>query len=144
MFPLLCPLLLLHVHLPLCAVYASELRSLSPRQHIAYACQTAEKDLRECCWADNFYNASVPPVPAQGIARLVGSFSGAYDVDVVAKSNAILQSIAASGINPELNRVLSPNRQAFLQDYIKAQMVAYELAGDGNSHGWFFSTLKTE
>mmetsp|Transcript_32267 Transcript_32267/g.74124 ORF Transcript_32267/g.74124 Transcript_32267/m.74124 type:complete len:633 (-) Transcript_32267:523-2421(-) len=124
-------------------VYAPELRELSPRQHIAYACQLAMKNYTECCWAD-YINGTGPAIPALGISRLVGKWSAAYDTDVDAKTFQIMQAIAANGSNPEYDRELSQAQEDFLQPYVKAQMVAYELAATGISKGWFFETMKTE
>ena len=118
---------------------------MSPRQHIAYACETAVKDLAECCWSTDYYNdTAAQPIPSIGISRVVGAWSGGYDTDILALTDDIMRTISLNGTNPFLSRQVSPQEIQFLDNYIKAQMVAYEFAEAGISRGWFFETMKTE
>ena len=48
------------------------------------------------------------------------------------------------GVAPEFDRVISPDRQDFLENFVKAQMVTFEAANVGVSRGWFYWTFKME
>jgi len=55
-----------------------------------------------------------------------------------------MAAIAESGIASEFDRQLSPERRAFLRNFVEAQMVSYEAADSGASSGWFYWTFKME
>lgn len=126
-------------------VFAEEPRALSPRQHIAYVCRKNERDTVACCYDQN--NATENErslVPAKGISRIIGEWSAAFDTLVSAKLGAVMSSIADHQVALEMDRVLSPERQDFLKNFVRSQMVTYEAAPVGVSRGWFFWTLKME
>jgi len=76
--------------------------------------------------------------------RLFGEWSVSYDTLVVLKLYDITKGIAETGIAPEFNRTIPPDRQRFLIDFAQAQMIAYEAAELGTSVGWFYWTFKME
>mmetsp|Transcript_22452 Transcript_22452/g.31501 ORF Transcript_22452/g.31501 Transcript_22452/m.31501 type:complete len:611 (+) Transcript_22452:216-2048(+) len=106
-------------------------RHLSPKQHIALVCQDFENEVTACC-------------NGGGISRMVGEWSAAYDVNPQPKLQQVMQNIAKSGTMGE-ERTPSKERQDFLRQFVKAQMVTYEGGGqDGSSGGWFFYNFKME
>ena len=123
-------------------VFAERPRSLSPKQHIAYVCQKNGRDTEACCYSDHSTSNSLP---SKGIARLIGEWSASYDTLVVAKLAEVMAGIEKNGVATEFNRTISDDRKTFLKDFVKAQMVTYEVAHNpGVSKGWFYWTLKTE
>lgn len=129
-------------------VFAEHPRALSPRQHIAYTCQSeyharlSDSGSASCCYTDApVYNAT-PSV--DGVQRLIGEWSAATDTLPVAMLDTIMAHIATHGTALRMNRTLSPARQDFLRHFVHAQMVAYEAADVGVGAGWFYWTLKME
>ena len=115
-------------------VFAQEPRALSPRQHIAYVCQNEYRDVISCCGNNNNNAAS------GGVQRLVGEWSAAVDKLPAALLDAIMESIATTGMAPQLDRQLSAQRADFLRHFAAAQMVSYERG----AQGWFYWTAKME
>jgi glucan 1,3-beta-glucosidase len=122
-------------------VFFEQGRSFTPRQHIAYICRHDTQGVRDCCYEDG----EAKLVPSQGITRLTGEWSGAYDRLPTALTPQLMKGIADYGILPQMNRTLSPARKAFLRNFVEAQMVAYEAADSGGiSSGWLFWNFKME
>lgn len=82
--------------------------------------------------------------PSKGIGRIIGEWSAAYDVLPTALTPHIMKTIAAQGVAPLINRTLSPARQDFMKQFVKAQMVTYESKDSGVSSGWLFWNFKVE
>ena len=115
-------------------------RAFTPRQHIAYVCRHNAREVAACCYEDPPANT----IPARGISRIIGEWSAAYDMLPTAMAPYLMKTIAETGIQPYLNRTLSPERMAFLRNFVEAQMVTYEAAPDGVSAGWLFWNFKME
>jgi hypothetical protein len=79
-----------------------------------------------------------------GISRIIGEWSAAFDSLPVAVLSDIMGNISKKGEAPMMDRQLSKQRQNFLEQLVKAQMVIYENAHTGVSSGWFFWTVKME
>ena len=127
------------------SVFAEEPRALSPRQHIAYVCRKNQRDTVACCYDQSNATDNKPSsVPAEGISRIIGEWSAAFDTLVSSKLDSVMASIADHQVALEMDRVLSPERQDFLKNFVQSQMVTYEAAPVGVSRGWFFWTLKME
>jgi hypothetical protein len=75
---------------------------------------------------------------------LIGEWSASYDTIVVDKLADVMEGIKKNGVASEFNRTIPEKRQAFLKEFVKAQMVTYEAEDAGVSRGWFYWTLKTE
>jgi hypothetical protein len=60
------------------AVFAKETRNMSPRQHIAMVCGKNARDVNACCYSD--YPNNTQPNTNNGIRRIVGQWSAAYDI----------------------------------------------------------------
>eukprot|EP00934_Nitzschia_sp_Nitz4_P008923 Nitzschia sp. Nitz4//scaffold86_size83305//29277//31191//NITZ4_005254-RA/size83305-snap-gene-0.165-mRNA-1//-1//CDS//3329559226//8913//frame0 len=128
--------------------FAAEYREYSPKKHIELVCAISDQHLQACCYED----APKDKTPSKGMSRIVGEWSAAYDAEPVYMVDALLTEMLdkhkrgdASLRLPE--RDLPKDRQDFLRQFVKAQMVAYEASespGVGVSRGWFFWTLKTE
>jgi glucan 1,3-beta-glucosidase len=114
-------------------------RALSPRQHIAFTCQRQYERATSCCYDDAPDNT----VPSKGVSRMIGEWSASFDILPAARINEIMDVIATTGQAPYMDRTLSADRQDFLRDYVKAQMVSYEDAGYKN-HAWFYWSVKME
>lgn len=135
-------------------VFAEQPRALSPRQHIGYVCQNEYRDVVSCCYEHHkhdllhLFRPQTSPsrnkAPSQGVQRMVGEWSAAYDTLPVAMLNTIMDGIAVSGVAPHLHRRMSDARKEFLGNFVQAQMVAYEAAATGTSGAWFYWTLKME
>lgn len=123
-------------------VFMPAFRELSPRQHIGFACLPEPKNdgLTSCCYQD-FPNNTIP---SKGVQRIVTEWSAAFDKNPGPLLEMIMINIAINGTAPFFDRNLPEKRQAFLENFIKAQIVAYEAREIGFSKGWFFWTLKTE
>ena len=121
-------------------VFAEEYRALSPRQHIAYACQTEHKEfgVAGCCYEDAPKNT----VPSRGVQRIVSEFSAAVDTLPVITLRNAMQEIGRTGQAPQ--RSISPERGEFLRNFLQAQMVTYETTSSGVGSGWFYWTAKME
>lgn len=65
-----------HVHT--LVVFAKETRNMSPRQHIAMVCGNNARDVNACCYSD--YPNNTQPNTKNGIRRIVGQWSAAYDI----------------------------------------------------------------
>ena len=120
-------------------VFAEHPRALSPRQHIAFTCQSeyharkSDSGSAACCYTDPPLNT----LPSPAVSRLIGEWSAATDTLPVAKLNDIMDSIAATGVAIGMDREISPERRAFLKNFVEAQMVSYEAADVGVGAGWF-------
>jgi glucan 1,3-beta-glucosidase len=114
-------------------------RALSPRQHIAFTCQRQYERAVSCCYKDPPHNT----IPSRGVSRMIGEWSASFDILPAARINEIMEVIATTGIAPYMDRTLSADRQDFLRDYVKAQMVSFEDAGYLN-HAWFYWSIKME
>lgn len=130
-------------------VFAEHEREMSPRQHIAHTCQQEWTDATSCCFQDTtipWYNPwkKTSTIPSQGVKRLFGEWSVAYDILPTSQLNDVMEGIAATGIAPDLERKLSPSRKDFMKRYAEAQMVVYESIDTGTSVGWFYWTIKME
>jgi glucan 1,3-beta-glucosidase len=122
-------------------VFAEHERALSPKQHVAYTCAKLSRATATCCYQDPPKDTKV----SQGISRIIGEWSAAFDTLPVERLNDIMKHIATSnGEALQMDRELSPERQAFLKQLVKAQMVVYENVDSGVSGGWFYWTLKME
>ncbi|KAL3912866.1 MAG: hypothetical protein SGILL_006721 [Bacillariaceae sp.] len=121
-------------------VFADHERELSPKQHIAYTCAKLSRETAGCCYENPPKNTKVSP----GISRIVGEWSAAFDALPVSVLADIMSNISANKEAPMMDRQLSKERQAFLEQLVKAQMVIYENAHTGVSSGWFYWTLKME
>jgi len=123
-------------------VFAPQYRELSPRQHLAFACQLGHngKGSDNCCYHDPPYNRQ----PSRGIQRVVSEWSAAFDTLPVKMLKFVMDGIVDTGVAPLLDRTIGPARQDFLKNYAQAQMVAYEAAESGLVHGWFYWTIKME
>lgn len=121
-------------------VFAANPRNLSPRGHIAYVCQKNYRDATSCCYKDPPKNS----VLSTGMKRMFGEWSVSFDQLVVLKLYNITAGIAETGIAPEFDRTISPERQEFLRNFAMAQMIAYEAAELGTSIGHFYWTFKME
>jgi len=120
-------------------VFAERPRGLSPRQHIAYVCEHNQRDTVACCYEDEN-----KIVPSPGISRIIGEWSASFDTLVCDKLDVVMAGIAANGFAPEFDRKIEPKRQAFLRNFVEAQMVTYEAADIGVSRGWFYWNFKME
>lgn len=132
-------------------VFAEEPRDLSPRQHIAYTCQKHWRDAVSCCYTDAVHpwytlpwDRATNTRPSQGVKRLVGEWSAAYDTLPVTKLLQLMKGIAANGTVPDFDRKFTTPELHFLQQFVQAQMVAYESVDTGTSGGWFYWTAKME
>lgn len=74
---------------------------------------------------------------------MVGEWSASFDILPAARINEIMEVIAATGRAPYMDRQLSAERQDFIRDYVKAQMVSFEEAGYKN-RAWFYWSAKME
>lgn len=120
-------------------MFADRSRALSPKQHIAYTCQYYSRETSSCCYQDQKKTR-----PSNGISRIIGEWSAAFDTLVEFKLNDVMAGIQKTGEAPGFDRIVSKPRQDFLRDFVKAQMVAYEAKRERVSSGWFYWTLKTE
>lgn len=124
-------------------VFAQNPRGLTPRQHIAYACQQEYKYLltnsgtAACCYDKQNQ-------PSQGVKRLVGEWSVATDTLPVAVLDEIMHAIAVNGTALMMDRQLSTRRKQFLKKFAQAQIVSYEANDKGVGGGWFYWTVKME
>jgi len=130
-------------------VFDEHPRDLSPRQHIAFTCEHDWTDATSCCYQDATRPWYKPwkktnTQPSQGVQRIIGEWSGAYDTLVVAELAVMMKGIAANGIVPKLNKMFTQPEMDFLRNFVQAQMVAYESVETGTSAGWFFWTAKME
>lgn len=123
-------------------VFSEHERGLSPKQHIAYTCAKLARETASCCYEDFPKNTKV----SDGVSRIVGEWSAGYDILPSEMTNKIMHAIHDPSIQKALlmDRKLSEERQEFLKNHVKAQMVSYESAETGASSGWFFWTLKME
>ena len=141
-------------------VFSETTRALSPKQHIALTCQNqyhvprkvkkTQGGIASCCYhqtnttTSNTTTTTTTIVPG-AIQRMVGEWSVAVDQLPVDLLYAVLQHVAETGLALDLDRQLSPERQAFLRHFAQAQMVIYETASlPGLSGAWFYWTAKME
>jgi glucan 1,3-beta-glucosidase len=122
-------------------VFFEKGRAMTPKQHIAYVCRHNYRDVVSCCQDDYLTDKMVP---SRGISRIVGEWSGAFDVLPTAMAPYIMRTIAATGVAPMLNRTFSVERRAFLRNFCESQMVTYEAQESGMSSGWLFWNFKME
>jgi len=109
-------------------------RHLSPRQQIALVCQRDQMGVRGCCYDGNGHVSN-------GIGRIYAEWSASFDRDVGVQIPFLMESIRYTGLAPEMDRQLKPARQAFLRNFVEAQIVNYE---PDISSGWFFWNFKME
>ena len=123
-------------------VFSQQERALSPKQHIAYTCAKLARDTASCCYENSPKNTKV----AGGVSRIVGEWSAGYDILPTEMTSKIMEAVRDPKIHKAIlmDRTLSKERKEFLENHVKAQMVAYESVDTGVSSGWFFWTLKTE
>jgi len=123
-------------------VFSQRERALSPKQHIAYTCAKLAREIDSCCYEDHPKNTEV----SSGVSRIVGEWSAGYDILPSEMTNKIMHAIHDPLLHKALlmDRKLSVERQEFLKNHVKAQMVSYESADTGASSGWFFWNLKME
>ena len=123
-------------------VFYEHERALSPKQHVAYTCDRLSVETASCCYDDHPNDKTV----SEGVSRIVGEWSAAFDIQPQALVKAIMQEIHDPKFHKAalMQRSLSAERKRFLAKHVQAQMVAYENANTGVSSGWFFYTLKVE
>ncbi|KAG7364860.1 exo-1,3-beta-glucosidase [Nitzschia inconspicua] len=121
-------------------VFAEHERALNPKQHVAYTCAKLSRETASCCYQDPPHDTKV----SQGISRIVGEWSAAFDTLPTERLNEIMSSIAKNGEAVQMSRELSRERRTFLKQLVQAQMVTYENVQSGVSSGWFYWTLKME
>ena len=125
-------------------VFANENRIMSTRQHLERVCEKYPNDgelvITSCCYEVVPANVT----PSQGVQRISTEWSAAFDSMPGELLGVVMRGIAAKGIAPDFNRTISPERQDFLQQFVKAQMVAYEAADSGLGQGWIYWTWKME
>jgi glucan 1,3-beta-glucosidase len=122
-------------------VFFEKGRAFTPRQHVAYVCRHNHEETVSCCYDDAPNNNTIP---STGISRIMGEWSAAYDSLPTAMAPFIMKTIAATGVAPHMNRTVSVERQAFMRNFVEAQMVTYEAKTDGVSSGWLFWNFKME
>lgn len=127
-------------------VFAEQFRALSPRQHIAFTCQgeTHNDGAASCCYSDPPHNRQPSLSQGKGVQRLVSEWSCATDTLVVDMLRLVMKAIRRNGTAAFSDRIISPERMAFLNNFAQAQMVVYETANVGVSGGWFYWTAKME
>lgn len=134
-------------------VFDANMRNLSPKQHVAFTCQYQYYDAVSCCyekdysiwsWLTGQYGKKNIAIPANGIRRIFGEWSAAYNILTNTKLDDIMNSIAMNGTAIEYDRILSHEEKQFLLSYVQAQMVVLESQQVGVSSGWFFWTMKVE
>lgn len=130
-------------------VFAENERELSPRQHIAHTCQKEWTDATSCCYQDTtrpWYSPwkGTNTAKSQGVQRLFGEWSVAYDILPTSQLNDVMEGIAATGMAPDFDRELTAEQMDFMKRYAEAQMVVYESIDTGTSVGWFYWTIKME
>ena len=126
-------------------VFNQNERALSPKQHIAYTCAKLAKETSSCCYEDHPKNTK----PSNGVSRIVGEWSAAYDILPKEMVKEIMKEIQDPKYQMDqkaamMDRTLSDERKDFLEHHVQAQMVSYESVDTGASSGWFFYTLKME
>ena len=72
---------------------------------------------------------------------LLAQFQWTPKRDVGFQIGYVMESIRYTGLAPEMDRQLKPARQAFLRNFVEAQIVNYE---PDISSGWFFWNFKME
>jgi len=119
-------------------VFSEKLRSMSPKQHVAFVCGNHYNvEMMKCCWDDDGRS--------QGLGRIIGEWTASYDMDVAAMINVVFDEISQTGVAPRFNRNLSPQEISMLRNYVEAQMVVYEGKGAGETtSGWFYWNFKVE
>lgn len=123
-------------------VFDQSTRTLSPRQHIAFTCENHHRHTTECCYIDGPTNNTKPSL---GVAHMVGEWSASFDILPDYRVSEIMKGIAETGVAPYFDRTLSLERQAFLRNYVEAQMVTWEDTSVNTlSKAWFYWTFKTE
>ena len=118
-------------------VFSEKLRSMSPKQHVAFVCGNHYNiEMMKCCWDDDGRS--------QGLGRIIGEWTASYDMDVAAMINVVFQEIAQTGVAPRFDREISPQEKNMLRNYVEAQMVVYEGKVAGETNGWFYWNFKVE
>lgn len=132
-------------------VFDQNPRHLSPRQHIALVCQHNHIDTVACCYDDHGAESKDSLVrkrtntkPSPGISRMIGEWSASFDTLVSDKLDDVMAGIANNTVAAEFDREISANRQNFLHNFVKAQMVTFEAKDAGVSKAWFYWTMKME
>lgn len=118
-------------------VFSEKLRSMSPKQHVAFVCGNHYNvEMMKCCWDDDGRS--------QGLGRIIGEWTASYDMDVAAMINVVFEEIAQTGVAPSFDREISRQERYMLQNYVEAQMVVYEGKVAGETNGWFYWNFKVE
>jgi len=167
------------------ACFVDDLKAMTPRQHITQVCRYERDHINQCCW-DGWppeptelgrfvgeWTAAFDRTPSPELERayantldykkqLQKKLDAANDADtkakIVAKAEEALE-IEDSSDDHVLKYVAptTPERQAFLKQYVLAQMLTYEASPDDSApyfkgsssagldfHGWFFWNFKME
>ena len=136
-------------------VMSPQTRELSPKQHIAYVCGKNYREITSCCYNENDDNNNSNN---NGISHIVSEWNAGYDINPISKMVEVMDSIKNNGGQVvDYSRTLSKERQDFLSNFVKAQMVIYETASTTESEsssteslsssisrGWFYSNIKME
>ena len=118
-------------------VFSEKLRSMSPKQHVAFVCGNHYNvEMMKCCWDDEGRS--------QGLGRIIGEWTASYDMDVAAMINVVYDEISQTGFAPRFDRNISPQEKNMLRNYVEAQMVVYEGKVAGETNGWFYWNFKVE
>lgn len=75
---------------------------------------------------------------------MIGEWSASFDTLPVKKLDDVMKGIQEKYEAPEFDRIISKERQAFLRNYVEAQMVSWESQNVGVSLAWFYWTMKME
>lgn len=120
------------------SVFSEKLRSMSPKQHVAFICGHYARELERCCWENE--------QRSKGIGRIVGEWTASYDSLVSTQINDVFEYIRKLGLAKNLARKISKNEKKFLRNFVETQMVVYEGGSIGQeaSNGWFYWNFKME
>ena len=118
-------------------VFSEKLRSMSPKQHVAFVCGNHYNiQMMKCCWDDDGRS--------QGLGRIIGEWTASYDMDVATMITVVFDETRETGVAPRFDREISPGEMKMLRNYIEAQMVVYEGKVTGETNGWFYWNFKVQ
>ena len=118
-------------------VFSEKLRSMSPKQHVAFVCGNHYNiQMMKCCWDDDGRS--------QGLGRVIGEWTASYDMDVATMITVVFDETRETGVAPRFDREISPGEMKMLRNYIEAQMVVYEGKVTGETNGWFYWNFKVQ
>ena len=144
-------------------VMSQQARDLSPKQHIAYVCGKNYREVTSCCYNDEDDESNKNN--NNGISHIASEWNAGYDINPISKMVEVMDSIKNNGGQVvDYSRTLSKERQEFLSNFVKAQMVIYETTATSStttetssssssvsssspssvSRGWFYSNIKME